>query len=149
MVYCDLCLQLYLPISDWLSDDECETADKSSMRAKQGQEFSEECILANTVDWDTGQQTVVSLVWKTNIYGKHKNPIQSSHDSEGSIFSEAILPIFRLYIVSHRVLCRIKMLPVVILAKYYSAVGCFGAPPTRARDSFVSVQYYNLDRLIL
>ena len=85
------CLQLYLPISDWLSDDECETADKSSMKVKQGQDYSEECILANTVDWDTGQQTVVSLVLKTNIYGKHKNPNQSSPDSERSIAKQFFL----------------------------------------------------------
>ena len=53
-------------------------------------------------------------------------------------------------------------MPVVILAKYYSStwymVGCFGTSqleratrfpnvPTRARNSFWSVQYYNLGKL--
>ena len=47
-----------------------------------------------------------------------------------------------------------KMLPVVILAKYYSNMRSavserpnatrFPNVPTRARDSFPSVQYYNL-----
>ena len=87
------CLQLYLPISDWLSDDECETADKSSMRAKQGQEYSEECILANTVDWDTSQQTVVRLILKEKFTVNIKIQFRG-------VNSKAIRPMFQLYIGS-------------------------------------------------
>ena len=60
---------------------------------------------------------------------------------------------------SHRGVCRMKMLPVVILAKYYSsALSAVSKRPNLnarlvsqmsqlERDSFLSVQYYNLGRL--